>query len=277
MYRLLGAIVIATVAGLATPAWAAAPGNIEVIAHRGGSVNAPENTLAACALARAQQADACEFDIQQTKDHQLVLMHDETLSRTTDVEQVFPGRSPWHVADFTLAEIRRLDAGSWFSSRYRDERVPTLREALDQLGGSGTGLLLEVKHSPRSPDIDQQVAAVLQETRDQWRGNLVLQTFDWRALRVVHDQVPEVPIVLLGNPSLEQLRGVADYVRGVTLSQRLVTEEYIKELRRKHMRVYAIAGGRRPVIRRLMGYGVDGILTSNPERVAELTWRRGGR
>ncbi|MFI7611276.1 glycerophosphodiester phosphodiesterase [Nonomuraea terrae] len=275
MYRLLGAVITATMASLAGPAWAA-PEDVEVIAHRGGSAYAPENTLAACALARAQQADMCEFDVQQTKDRRLVLMHDETLARTTNVEQVFPGRSPWRISDFTLAEIRRLDAGSWFSARHRGERVPTLREAIDLLGGSGTGLLLEIKHPPGSPDIDRQVAAELQETRDQWRGEpLAVHSFDWRAMRVLHGMVPDVPILVLGKSAMEQLPNLAGYVKGVTLPQRGVSAEYVRELHGKGMRVYVIAGGRKPVIRRLMSYGVDGIMTKRPDRVASVKW--GGR
>jgi glycerophosphoryl diester phosphodiesterase len=95
MYHSLGVVVAAFIT--------AVPPQVDNIAHRGGSANAPENTIAACAVARAHRADVCEFDVQQTKDHRLVLMHDETLSRTTNVEKIFPRRKPWRVSDFTLA------------------------------------------------------------------------------------------------------------------------------------------------------------------------------
>ncbi len=102
------------------------PGVI-VVAHRGSVHLAPENTLAAIEKAIEQGADLIEIDIRQTRDGHLVLMHDATVDRTTDGS----GR----VADMTLAQIKRLDAGSWFHPRFAGERVPTLAEALQAMEG----------------------------------------------------------------------------------------------------------------------------------------------
>src|SRR5690606_34801288 len=107
---------------------AAPPGEITNVAHRGASAYAPENTLAAVRLAGAQRADMFEIDVQQTKDNKLVLMHDTTLARTTNVEDVDPNRAPWRVSDFTLPEINPLDAGSRSRTGYRDRRTPALHE-----------------------------------------------------------------------------------------------------------------------------------------------------
>ena len=82
------------------------------VAHRGASGRAPENTLTALAAAVADGADLLEFDVRRTRDGALVLMHDTTLTRTTDARRVFPGRAPWLVSDFSLAELRRLHAGA---------------------------------------------------------------------------------------------------------------------------------------------------------------------
>lgn len=86
-----------------------------IVSHRGASAYAPENTLAAIDKAAAMGFPWVENDVQRTKDGELVVLHDATLARTTDVERVYPHRSPWKVKDFTAAEIARLDAGSWFS------------------------------------------------------------------------------------------------------------------------------------------------------------------
>jgi glycerophosphoryl diester phosphodiesterase len=117
---------------------------VAVIAHRGSGAMAPENTLASVQLALKQGADYIENDIMRTSDGALVIMHDLTLARTTNVEQVFPDRSPWNVSTFTLAEIKQLDAGSWFSAKYAGQRVPTLREWVEEVG-SRAGMLLEAK------------------------------------------------------------------------------------------------------------------------------------
>src|SRR6476620_7459237 len=87
---------------------------VAVIGHRASGALAPENTLAAIRLAVRDGADHIENDIMRTKDGALVITHDLDLTRTTDVEQVFPDRTSHHVADFTLVEIKQLDAGSWF-------------------------------------------------------------------------------------------------------------------------------------------------------------------
>ncbi|MBW2561125.1 MAG: glycerophosphodiester phosphodiesterase, partial [Deltaproteobacteria bacterium] len=119
-----------------------------IIAHRGARSLAPENTLAAARRAREAGADLWETDVTVTKGGELVLLHDESLTRTTDVRDRFPNREPWHCSAFILREIRLLDAASWFEkadpfgqiaagvvgkedlSAYRGERIPTLREAL---------------------------------------------------------------------------------------------------------------------------------------------------
>ena len=102
-----------------------------LIAHRGASAYAPENTVPAFRLAAEQGATFVEFDLRLTKDRQLVCLHDESLERTTDIEEIFPDRfrtSPgaggaptrrWMLADFTLAELKQLDAGSWLSPEFR--------------------------------------------------------------------------------------------------------------------------------------------------------------
>jgi glycerophosphoryl diester phosphodiesterase len=121
-----------------------------IIAHRGARAHAPENTLAAAQLAHDEGAHMWELDTGYTRDKQLIVIHDDSLARTTDVAErpEFAGRRPWHIFDFTLAEIRTLDAGGWFAAAdpfgtiaagdvsdamlrgYAGARIPTLEEAL---------------------------------------------------------------------------------------------------------------------------------------------------
>lgn len=131
------------------------PPNATLIAHRGASAYAPEHTAAAYELAIAQGADFIEPDLQITKDGVLVAIHDLTLERTTNVEEYFPDRyrdwpvgdstrRVWLVADFTLDEVKSLDAGSWFSEEFVDARVPTFREVVDIARGRA-GIYPETK------------------------------------------------------------------------------------------------------------------------------------
>jgi glycerophosphoryl diester phosphodiesterase len=137
-----------------------------VIAHRGARSLAPENTLAAAMAAWRLGADGWELDVRMTKDGELILMHDETLSRTTNAPSLFPNRSPWLVSDFTLEEIKMLDAGSWFvdqdpygtiaagevspeeAAKFRGEKVPTLKEALALTKELGFWVNIELKSRP---------------------------------------------------------------------------------------------------------------------------------
>lgn len=116
-----------------------------VYAHRGASAYAPENTLAAVDAADDLGVAWVENDVQLTKDGVLVVVHDTTLGRTTDAEEVFPGRAPWAVKDFTAAEIAKLDAGSWFGAGFAGARVPTLTQYLHRLERNHQKLLLEIK------------------------------------------------------------------------------------------------------------------------------------
>ena len=110
--------------------------HVEIIAHRGASADAPENTLTAIQLAWRQSADAAEIDVQLTADGQLVAIHDETLLRTGGVD--------WAVKDYTLAQLKTLDIGSWKSPQFAGERIPTLAEVLD-IVPLGKRLFIEVK------------------------------------------------------------------------------------------------------------------------------------
>ena len=107
------------------------------VAHRGGAGLAPENTLAAVHRALAGGADVVEIDVHRTRDGELVVLHDADVRRTTDAATALPGRESYAVADLTLADVRRLDAGSWKDARFAGERVPTLAEVVDVVARAG--------------------------------------------------------------------------------------------------------------------------------------------
>lgn len=123
----------------------------EACAHRGDVKHAPENTIPALVLAVEKGAPQIEFDVQLTKDGELVLMHDSTIDRTTD--------GTGAVGDYTLAELKALDAGSWFDATFAGTRIPTLREALEVIPES---ILCNV-HLKNSPGVAEATAKVIQE------------------------------------------------------------------------------------------------------------------
>lgn len=234
------------------------------VAHRGASAYAPENTLAAFRLAQTQHADLFELDVQETRDHELILMHDTTLSRTTDAEQVFPGRSPWSVGDFTLAEIRRLDAGG--------EGVPTLGETLRAMESGPLGLLLEIKKPHLYPGIEGRVADELGRN-PAWlgEGRLIVQSFSWESMRTFHRAMPQVPIGLLGTPSTADLAGLSRFADQINPPYGTLTASYVRRVHRLGMEVYAWTVDDQDTMRRMISLGVDGIITNRPDVLHGVT------
>ena len=162
-----------------------------LVAHRGASAYAPEHTLAAYRLAMAQGADFVEQDLAVTSDGILICLHDESLERTTNVGDVFPnratidpasGRKRWLAIDFTLDEIKRLDAGSWFGTAFAGERVPTWDEAVAAVG-TAAGLYPELKTRSlyRERGVDQARLFVDSVRRlgldGRPAGSLIVQSF----------------------------------------------------------------------------------------------------
>jgi glycerophosphoryl diester phosphodiesterase len=213
--RLVSAVVVALLVPLLAVA-SAQPARRMNVAHRGASAYAPEHTLAAYRLALEQGADFVEQDLAVTSDGVLICLHDASLERTTDVETRYPdrarqivfagkSRTVWLANDFTLAEIKTLDAGSWFSPAFAGERVPTFDEAVALIRGRA-GLYPELKtpeiYAGRDVDFPALVEAALDRLRLRGpsadaRTPVILQTFGESTARALAARRIGVPVVLL--------------------------------------------------------------------------------
>jgi glycerophosphoryl diester phosphodiesterase len=242
------AVLFSVGAGLGT----APPSAAFLIAHRGASAYAPEHTLDAYRLAIEQGADYIEPDLCITKDHVLVVSHDPTLERTTNVEEVFPGRfttvtvagqdtKRWFVEDFTLAEIKQLDNGAWFDARFTGRQVLTFQEVVDFVNGR-VGLFPELKNPARLRsrgfDLEGAVAAALVKNRlveatVNGRPAVQLQVFEADSLERLTRLLPTMRRhFLIGTPeganrylSAEGLKEVTEFATGVSPSKNLVHDD----------------------------------------------------
>jgi glycerophosphoryl diester phosphodiesterase len=211
----------------------------QLIAHRGASAYAPEHTPASYRLALEQKADFVEPDLAVTKDNVLICLHDDTLERTTNIGEVFPDRPStrnvpakpegkhWLANDFTIDEIRRLDAGRWFKPEFAGQRVPTFQEMIDLVRGKA-GIYPELK-SPelyRARHVDQVklfVDVIKKnglDTADSLRTTpVIIQSFDEEAIRRVATELPTVPRVFLTEKdedvSSARLRELATFATGI--------------------------------------------------------------
>ncbi|VVO97539.1 Glycerophosphodiester phosphodiesterase [Pseudomonas fluorescens] len=204
-----------------------------VIAHRGASFDAPESTAPAYKLARDLGADYLELDLQRSKDGVLFALHDDNLQRTTDVAIKFPERKDSPANAFTLAELKTLDAGSWFNSAYPDRARPayaglkilTLDEIIDIAQSNPLhkpGLYIETKEPKQFPGLERDLKEKLQDRGwlsptgsklakselavGQGKGKVVLQTFEKGSLELLEKEMPQVPKILLlwvGEGSIE--------------------------------------------------------------------------
>lgn len=248
------------------------PEHVRIVntAHRGAMGHAPENTLAAFRLGVAQGSDLVESDVQRSRDGVLVLMHDTTLSRTTDVEEVFPGRAPWRVGDFTYEEIQQLDAGSWFSEEYAGEPVPTMAQMVELLRPTRTGILMELKSPALYPGLEAQVAEEFASRPGYVDSSvraerLVVQSFDWASMARYHEVQPSVPVGLLGRPDEALLPALSTWADQVNPSFRTYDAAYVDAVHALGMEVHTYTVNQPADMHAVLDRGVDGVITNFPD------------
>ncbi|HEY1187836.1 MAG TPA: glycerophosphodiester phosphodiesterase family protein [Gemmata sp.] len=212
-----------------------------LIAHRGASADAPEHTIAAYELALKHGADFVEPDLQLTKDGVLVCLHDTTLERTTNVAKVFPdrakeagGKKTWPVAQFTLAEIQKLDAGSWKGAKFAGQRVPTFQQMIDTVKGKA-GIIPETKapgvYGKLGLNMEQALMEALKKNKLDRPGAdpktpVVIQSFSAASLKLLRkDYGCKLPLVYLfssGDTSKDGLKAMKEFADGIAPTKALV-------------------------------------------------------
>ena len=228
------------------------------IAHRGASGNAPENTLAAFKKAVALGAAFIETDLQLSRDARFVAIHDATVNRTTNGQGA--------VRDMTLAELRRLDAGSWFGSAFAGERIPTLEEILEFSKKNDVVFYLEIK--PGGPwGGEQSLIGALRESGEIPRT--VVISFDPAIVLGLRNIEPTLMIGLLYDGQIENPldKAVAIGARQLAVRGDLVTPAMIAEAQKKDLQVVCWTVNHPAHMRMLIAAGVDGIMSDYPERL----------
>ncbi len=273
-----------------------------LVAHRGASAYAPEHTLSAYKLAIEQGADFVEQDLAVTKDGVLICLHDASLERTTNVEELFPGRvstqtiegktrTAWLANDFTLAEIKTLDAGSWFDKKFAGERVPTFDEAIAAIRGKA-GIFPELKtpeiYAGRDIKFEELVAAALDKNglrgpKADPKTPVILQTFGQSSARRLAEIKIGVPVaLLLGSPAgfetAAQVKAWKGIVQGFGPAKQIVLKnpDFVKWAHAEGMTVTPYTfrssdtGTFKDVTAEMDHYlytlGVDALFTDNPDK-----------
>ena len=230
-----------------------------VIAHRGASGNAPENTLAAFKKAVALGATFIETDLQLSRDARFVAIHDVTVNRTTN------GQGAVH--DMTLTELRRLDAGSWFGSEFAGERIPTLEEILEFSKKNDVVFYLEIKPAGTWGG-EHALVSALRESGEIPR--VVVISFDASIVLSLRKIEPTLMTGLLYDGQIENPLGKAVEIGARQLLVRgdMVSPALIAEAAKKDLQVVCWTVNHPAHMRMLAAAGVDGIMSDYPDRLA---------
>jgi len=236
-----------------------------LIAHRGASSEAPENTISAIRKAISYSVDLIEFDVHLSLDGIPVVIHDSHVDRTTNSHESL------HIEDLDLRAIKKLDAGSWFDPGFQDERIPTLEEVLS-LERNGVGLMIELKKGKAEPEtLVKAVLATLKKMGiTPQTDRIIFGTFSFEIINELKSQAPGFPII--GNvyddhliPELQASE--LDYV-GVWYKH--IDENLIRNFHEKGKQVWAFTVDDVDTVRYLLSIHTNGIITNDPVRMKTL-------
>ncbi|HBG00907.1 MAG TPA: hypothetical protein DDW87_04965 [Firmicutes bacterium] len=237
-----------------------------VIAHRGASSLAPENTMAAVYAALDLGVDMVEVDVHRSSDGELVVIHDGTVTRTTN--------GTGAVNRLTLADLKELDAGSWFDRSFENERIPTLREVLEAVRDKAI-LLIELKG-------ERTEVRTVELVRELGMSDqVVMQSFDFRQIQKVKEKAPEIPTVfLVSQPehSSEPRRAAgwmintAEFVgaSGIAVRHNWFTPELLELASEEDLKVFVWTVDEKSGLHKFIKAGVHGIISNRPQDLVSL-------
>ena len=234
------------------------------IAHRGYSARYPENTLAAFEAAIAAGAHMIELDVTLSKDRQLIVIHDETVDRTTD--------GTGAVKALTLEQLSRLDAGSWFDARFHDERLPTLSHVLDAVKGR---LLVNIEIKPEAYEANGPADAVERQVLDlvrekQLHDDILISCFEWQVLENIRKIDPRIALGLLSEEAAdERLIHWHRRIKGFSWhpDYRILNRTQVASLHELGARVFPYAVDGKIDTRNMLAMGVDGLIVDDPQQM----------
>lgn len=246
----------------------------KVIAHRGYSSQAPENTLAAFQRALETGADMIELDVHLSKDNQVIVIHDATLKRTTGESGTVKSK--------TLTELKQLDAGSWFSSEFKDEPIPTLEEVIKLVDGKST-LLIEIKVDDQSKVYEGLTKEILAVIRKNHAANwCILQAFESEYLTELYQSETTIPYFKLIVNTHEPVPTYIDSklrwgsmdksipFKAINPYYKTLTPMQVSQWQSQGYEVHTYTVDEAEDIKLIANMGVNGIITNYPERAMQL-------
>lgn len=232
----------------------------QIIGHRGASAYAPENTMAAFNKALTLGCRFIEFDVMCSADGEPFVFHDENLKRTTN------GRGSFGLVQASY--IDSLDAGQWFSRRFRHEKIPHLRDVLKWLAFSEVQANIEIKPYPGTTE--QTTITVLSHINRYWPQHKdlpLVSSFDWNALVLSRSIAPEMPLGLLLHEWNENWQQKAEQLHcdSIHLNHKILTQERVQAIKKQGYLVLAYTVNRKRLANKLFSWGIDAIFSDYPD------------
>ena len=244
-------VLVATTVGVLAMQSVCIEDDVAIIAHRGSSKAAPENTIAAVRKAIEDRADWIEIDVQETADGQVIVFHDKDFKRVASMDL--------NIRDATMADLRDIDIGSWFAPEFKDERVPTLSEVLQECKGN-IGVNIELKHYGRARQLEQRVANIV-EVHDM-ASDIVIMSLNKDALQRMRIIRPDWTVGLLMSVSAGNLKKInADFL---AVNGSFINRNLIRSAHKSGKEVYVWTVNDAPTMSNLIGHGIDGLITDKP-------------
>ncbi|WP_165886845.1 glycerophosphodiester phosphodiesterase [Scopulibacillus darangshiensis] len=255
------------------------PHHILDIAHRGASGYAPEHTLASYKMGERLKGDYVEIDLQMTGDGKLIAMHDETLDRTTNGTGL--------VKDYTLDEIKQLDAGSWFNENYPEKanpayvglKIPTLEDIIDTFGRSAN-YYIETKSPDVYPGMEEKLLGILKNHKligpNAHSGKVIIQSFSKDSLLKIHNMDKSIPLVQLlsyhsdADISQGEIAAIKQYAVGVGPNYKYIDRDYVQKVRNNGLLIHPYTVNTREDMEMLLDWGVTGMFTNYPDLLHEI-------
>ncbi|HHV73445.1 MAG TPA: glycerophosphodiester phosphodiesterase [Thermoanaerobacterium sp.] len=234
-----------------------------VIAHRGDSKNAPENTLSSFKRAVDVGSDGIELDVQLSKDGYLVVIHDERVDRTTD--------GIGYVKDYTLKELKRLSAGIKFGRNYMNEKIPTLAEVFELLGNKSILVNIEIKSGLISyPGIEEKLVNCVFDYN--FEDLVLISSFNHYSLKTVKEIEPRLNIGLLYECGLVEPWHIANRMHAYSLHPFYVNiiPEVVKGCKSNNVKLFPWTIDDEELMKNMIRLGVDGIITNDPLKLIDL-------
>jgi glycerophosphoryl diester phosphodiesterase len=232
---------------------------VQITAHRGASGLAPENTMVAMVKAMEIGSDFSELDVQETADGMIVLMHDDSLQRTTGLEA-----GMW---ERTFDELNSLEAGAWFSEEFKGEPIPTLKSIIDSVRGK-MKLNIELKMNGHQKLLTEKVVKIVEE--ENFIDKCILTSFDFSEVRKIRQLNKTIKIGYIFSKMPEDEDVFTADVDLLSVNKKLVTEDFVKKAHANNKEVHVWTVNQAEDMHKLITLGVDNIITNYPNVLKEI-------